>query len=232
MNDPRKLFIDERLRNICVYCGTVPNTRDHCPSKVLLDLPYPQNLPVVEACEKCNQSFSLDEQYLACFLECAMCGSTQPEMLQREGIRRILEEMPHLAAEIQSSMAMSADGTKVWYPDMGRVTKVLLKLARGHLHYELGVQERDRPATIEVFPLALMEAGQRKRFEYPYPDSLATWPELGSRAFLRACAFGELLGDGWQYVQEGRYRYLVGQREGNYAHIVIGEYLGCRVVWN
>ncbi len=35
--DPRKLFIDERLTGMCVYCGTRPDTRDTVPSKVLLD---------------------------------------------------------------------------------------------------------------------------------------------------------------------------------------------------
>ena len=70
--DPRHLFMDERLTGMCVYCGAQPETRDHVPSKVLLDEPYPPELPVVGACEKCNASFSMDEQYLACFL--VLCG--------------------------------------------------------------------------------------------------------------------------------------------------------------
>ena len=37
MMDPRHLFIDERHTGMCVYCGTHPDTRDHVPSKVLLD---------------------------------------------------------------------------------------------------------------------------------------------------------------------------------------------------
>jgi hypothetical protein len=41
--DPRHLFIDERLTGRCVYCGGRPNTRDHCPSKVLLDEAFPAN---------------------------------------------------------------------------------------------------------------------------------------------------------------------------------------------
>ncbi|TDP73113.1 hypothetical protein DES47_102859 [Roseateles toxinivorans] len=40
MRDPGKLFVDDRLTGICVYCGTRPDTRDHSPSKVLLDEPY------------------------------------------------------------------------------------------------------------------------------------------------------------------------------------------------
>lgn len=67
MNDPRQLFVDKCLQGICVYCGRVPDTGYHSPSKVALDAPYPENLPVVEACVGCNPSFSLDKQYLACF---------------------------------------------------------------------------------------------------------------------------------------------------------------------
>lgn len=74
MMDPRHLFIDERHTGMCVYCGSPPDTRDHVPSKVLLDEPYPPELPVVGACEKCSSSFSLDEQYLACFLDCVIHG--------------------------------------------------------------------------------------------------------------------------------------------------------------
>ena len=104
MNDPLKLFVDERLKGRCVFCGGKPNTRDHCPSKVLLDAPLPPNLPVVDACEACNQSFSKDEQYLACFVECVICGSTDPLAVQRENIGRMLRDNPQLATQIQAAM--------------------------------------------------------------------------------------------------------------------------------
>jgi hypothetical protein len=40
-------YADERLVASCVYCGNVTETRDHVPSRILLDEPYPENLPVV-----------------------------------------------------------------------------------------------------------------------------------------------------------------------------------------
>jgi hypothetical protein len=50
----------------CVYCGRVTETRDHVPSRVLLDEPYPDNLPVVPSREACNtnrkSSTKLDEE--------------------------------------------------------------------------------------------------------------------------------------------------------------------------
>ncbi len=33
------------------------------------------------ACRKCNNDFSIDEEYLGCLLECVIAGSTAPEKL-------------------------------------------------------------------------------------------------------------------------------------------------------
>lgn len=179
----------------------------------------------------CNQSFSLDEQYVACFVECVVCGSTDPKVLHRKNIQRIVSKTPRLAAEIQSGMTIDEKGDKIWRPDMARVRNVLLKLARGHLHFEFSVQERDDPGVFEIAPLSLLTPESREFFECPELGAMAVWLELGSRAFLRALPSGGQIPDGWLDVQEGRYRYLVGQGHWNYAHIVIGEYLACRATW-
>jgi hypothetical protein len=39
-----KSYADNRLVNGCVYCGGPEETRDHVPSRVFLDPPYPENL--------------------------------------------------------------------------------------------------------------------------------------------------------------------------------------------
>lgn len=89
--DPRHLFIDSRLAgDNCVYCGSTADSRDHVPSKILLDDPLPRDLPVVKACSPCNSGFSLDEEYLACFVECVIAGSVNLELLSRQKIRSIL----------------------------------------------------------------------------------------------------------------------------------------------
>ncbi|MBS3911358.1 MAG: hypothetical protein KGZ70_05925 [Hydrogenophaga sp.] len=232
MNDPRKFFVDERLTGSCVYCGVVPSTRDHCPSKVLLDEPFPSNLPVVLACAECNQSFALDEQYVACFIECVICGTADPSGVKRANVSRILRDVPQLASRILAAMSLSEDGQKTWQPEMDRVRNVVAKLGRGHLDYELSIQERGDPDEVEVMPLALMSQESREFFECPEPGPMAVWPELGSRAFMRALPSGEQIADGWIDVQKGRYRYLVGQSSGNFVHIVLSEYLACRIVWS
>lgn len=74
----------------CVYCGGNTETRDHVPSKVLLDEPYPTNLPRVPACQHCNESFSMDEEYIACLIECVLIGSANVDHIERQKVRRIL----------------------------------------------------------------------------------------------------------------------------------------------
>jgi hypothetical protein len=83
-------FGDQRNQEWCVYCGGGGETRDHVPSRIFLDEPYPENLPIVAACRRCNAGFSLDEEYLACLLECVLAGTTEPERTSRTKIRRIL----------------------------------------------------------------------------------------------------------------------------------------------
>jgi hypothetical protein len=108
--DPRQLFSDERLRGFCVYRGRAPESRDHCPSKVLLDEPFPPNLPVVEACLECNNNSSLDEQYVACLIEAVVCGSTNANNIFRLHIKRILEETPGLAARLENGKRVDKAG--------------------------------------------------------------------------------------------------------------------------
>jgi len=61
-------YADQRFNGQCVYCGAYSDTKEHVPPKVFLDRPFPENLPVVESCAKCNTGFSLDEEYLACLI--------------------------------------------------------------------------------------------------------------------------------------------------------------------
>lgn len=122
-----------------MFCGKAPGTADHCPSKVLLDKPYPLNLPTVTACAKCNRSFSLDEEFVACLIECVSCCSVDPECLSRKSIGKILTRSPKLAAKIQALLAHAVDGPRLWEESLERVKRVVLKLARGHLDYELSI---------------------------------------------------------------------------------------------
>ena len=232
--DPRHLFIDERYTCICVYCGTQPDTRDHVPSKVLLDEPVPPELPVVGACRRCNDSFSLDEQYLACFLDCVICGDAEASGARRPNVKRILEEKPTLQSRIEGARKRDKADNLLWEAEADRVRNVILKLARGHAAYEL-YPKLEKPNTVSFASLQILSDDQRAAFEKVAGDNyIDLWPEIGSRAFLRA--FGKPpdripLSGGWVVVQPDRYRYTVVETGGVLVRMVLSEYLACEVVW-
>lgn len=234
--DPRKLFVDQRLTNSgsCVYCGAGADSRDHVPSKILLDDPFPSNLPVVEACSTCNVGFSLDEEYVACLLECVLIGSTNPELLSRPKIKRILKKKSDLRNRIQLCCRTDNNGALIWTPENDRVQNVATKLARGHAAFELSIPQLDPPDEVNILPLISMPDTGRSVFENAGAGDIRGWPELGSRAFLRACGadtYADQTGT-WTTVQPNRYRYTVDQYGGVKVQIVIAEYLACVVDWS
>jgi len=231
--DPRHLFADERPKGFCVHCGGASETRDHCPSEVLLDEPLPPQLAVIEACGECNQGFSKDGLYVACLIESIVCGSAEPGGVSRPKIKSALEDNPALASQLRASQHTDDDGNLIWNVKTDRVRNVFLKLARGHVAYELTLPQLGEPDQFEYAPITLLSEEQRSGFESP-GQRLAIWPEIGSRAFIRASkAFGDVAGSGaWIVVQPGRYRYLVDQSKGTLVQIVLSEYLVCRIAWD
>lgn len=231
--NPKHLFVDERLTGMCVYCGGPAETRDHVPSRVLLDEPYPPNLPVVEACASCNASFAKDEQYVACLVECVISGSVEPNGVRRDKINRILADNPALTARVRTGRQKDDGGNLTWNVEGDRVRHVLLKLARGHAAYELSLPQLGEPDYVCFIPFASMSVEQRASFESPSGRTPRCWPELGSRAFIRTVknyAFSQP--DEWTVVAPERYRYLVDQSGGLLVQMVLSEYLACRILWD
>lgn len=231
--DPRKLFADERLQRCCIYCGCLSDTREHVPSRILLDDPLPADIPTVAACAACNGSYSLDEEYFACFLECVICGTTHASSVMREKVARALAHSADLAARILASSRTSNDGTLVWLPEEDRLRRVVIKLAQGHAACELGLPQFGDPAGVTIVPLATMSHAERIAFESSVTCPPQMIPEVGSRAFHRAFGgkpYANYPGP-WIVVQEGRYRYSASQNNGVFARIVLSEYLGCTVQW-
>jgi hypothetical protein len=219
-------FGDDRNKGWCVYCGMEDETRDHAPSRVFLDRPYPENLPIVAACQKCNQSFSLDEEYVACLIECAKAGSVKLACDARPKIGKILLRQAALASRLRSARVASADSI-AWRPEEPRIRNVVLKLARAHLAFEQNEPQLDEPSQFLVAPLIAMSDPEWEAFETP-PLS-GCWPEACSRALQRQVL--EPMGcPPWLVVQPDRYRYLVTSGPIG-VRLVIGEYLAAEVAW-
>jgi len=107
-------------------------------------------------------------------------------------------------------------------------------LAKGHAAYELSETWRDEPDVCSVCAIVAMSEAERQEFEGVGGEAQCLWPELGSRAFLRALgkSVPPAQAGGWLIVQPGRYRYAVDWQTGIDVRLVIGEYLACRVVWS
>lgn len=227
--DPRKLFGDQRHSGFCVYCGGPVETVDHVPSMALLDKPYPPNLPTVPACAQCNHGFSLDEEYLACLLECTLVGSTEPDKQRRPSVRSKLASKAALRAHLEA-LRTAVAGEILWQPDGARVENVLVKLARGHVAFEEGTPMLEEPSLVDYVPLPAIRAEEAQGLTGPWP-SHHPWPEIGSRAFFRATGMKVSHApdsDGWIVIQKDRYRYRVN---GTTAQMVLSEYLVCTVAW-
>lgn len=127
-DDYRPRVVFERGSDMqCVYCGEPANTREHCPSKVFLTKPYPSDLPVVPACERCNNGFSSDELYTKAFIEayehhCSYKSKTI--LLERKEVK-----------EAQQKFEECIDAGEIHFDD--RIARILIKLAICHITYEL-----------------------------------------------------------------------------------------------
>ena len=235
---------DDRLLNGCVYCfGGLEETRDHVPSRILLDSPFPTNLPVVPACHKCNAGFSLDEEYVAALLSCVLTGSTEPSKIQHERVARSLERNPALRARLESSKR-EENGRIIFAVEEDRVRNVICKLAKGHAAYELSTPYRAAPDQIACRPIPEMTNDEWDNFDAAHVDGVIN--EIGSRnsqrllvtQFLLEAGKGEplsmnLLVNDWVEVQNGRYRYqAIDGPEIVRIKMVLAEYLACEVIWN
>jgi hypothetical protein len=240
--DQLRDYADERLVNGCIYCGGPEETREHVPSRVFLDSPFPENLPVVGACKSCNNGFSQDEQYLASLIESVIAGSTDPEFIQRAKVANILRNTPSLKARLEAAKRVQ-NGQVQFSVEEERVKNVLLKLARGHAVFELSSPCKEEPQSFWWSPLALMEDAQREAFEDI--QVVQMFGEVGSRNLQRLfvtqiasqTATGETvvhnyLVNDWVEVQADRYRYhAIDGGTTKIIKIVIGEYLACEARW-
>lgn len=223
---------DERKRLGCVHCGGKPETEDHVPSRVFLDKPYPDYPPVLPSCRKCNNEMSLDEEYLACFIECVVAGSTDPAAMRREKIRKSLLHNPKLSERILASRRETPSGL-LWSPETERVKRIIIKSARGHAAYEHNEWRLEEPTSVSIFPLVSLTAEQREIFESPTDGVAAIWPEVGTRAMQRLLVVNQATYfEVWVNVQPERYRYFVDYDGGLLTvRMVFGEYLGAEVIW-
>jgi hypothetical protein len=223
-------YSDDRTRGMCIYCGGLPETREHVPPRVFLDKPYPPDLPIVEACSRCNNAYSMDEEYMACLIDCVISGTADSNALQRETTKKSLLHALGLAERIARARRETDDGV-IFDVEHDRVMNVIKKVAAGHVLYELGSLFPLEKAEVNIAPFTSLDPESTSCFENLGVGELALWPEVGSRAIQRLLIGDENYENGWIHVQRGRYRYSVTQNDVIETRIVFSEYLACSVRW-
>lgn len=212
---------------MCAYCGEYSETEDHVPSKCFLDKPLPKNPPVVPCCHQCNASFTEDEEYVFCLIECMKAGTTNPLQLERIKARQTLQHSLGLRRRLECQYR-DFGGVKVWDYERSRLERVIRKLAFGHLAYENESLFFSNDFTILTCKvISQMTQQERHCFEEPYVDSLL--PEVGSRALNDCFMIGNsMCVSAWQIVQTNRYRFCTSL-DGGRVKFVISEYLAVEV---
>src|SRR5262245_50877823 len=111
-----KCYADQRNKGFCIHCGGPPETRDHLPSKVLLDEPLPDNVDVSPACFECNNGLATDEEYFACLIDCIVAGDVDADKVKRPKVAHILRTQPKLAERLRGAR-IQTKGQPIWRPE-------------------------------------------------------------------------------------------------------------------
>lgn len=127
----------KEIKKNCCYCGKIADSKDHIPSKCLLEKPFPDNLLTIPSCVTCNKSFSLDEEYL---LNVLVEISTNPTLLAKKqiggSVYNARERSPGLRDRIKKSLVRAEDGKIYFKSEFDRIKRVIEKNALGLFYHK------------------------------------------------------------------------------------------------
>jgi hypothetical protein len=207
----------------CIYCGNFANTREHIPSKILLNEPLPNNLMLVPACESCNKGFSSDEIYFAYIVE--YLASKYYGYKISGKIQQCFESNLNLQNRI-----LFRDKSNLIIDDL-TVKKILRKYALGHISYIFDTYAYRNDYTV-IFKF-ITELSEEQKREFNTLESMEVMPELGCRGCqeLLVSLDGQSAACLWNEVQENRYRYMVcAKADSILVKIIINEYLYAKII--
>lgn len=234
----------------CVYCGNISDTREHAPSRVFLSKPYPEeDLPVLPACQRCNNGFSNDELYTEVYIATMKYLSGYSDSLSEQNQERIYQNTAF--SDAQNDLSKYYKEEKI--PTNEKVVRILTKLAICHMVYELSEGYCINDACIEPTSVSYSFAFDMTTDEKEPFDSFIFMndkivPEIGSRVFdkifvlepvLQRVDNGEqsklpMLIMNWSDIQEHNYRYIAWLENDNSFHvrIVIHDFLYAEIVFD
>ncbi len=156
----------------CLFCGKIAETKDHIPSKNLLEKPYPNNLLTIPSCDYCNKSFSLDEEY---FLNVLVEISDNPTLLAKKNfggnVHKARERSKGLKKRIEDSLIQGDDGKIYFQSETDRIKKVIEKNAFGlYFHKYQKVSRLESFKCVGFYPFSVEETRPTEMFLLTYTE--------------------------------------------------------------
>ena len=226
------LKYDKKGQFKCIYCGNKADSREHIPSKIFLNEPFPTNLAILPSCKKCNYSFSEYEQYLACLIDYVQYKINNLKIVKRSKIQKTFNSRPNIESEFENSTKYTQNN-EVDYIEYNhdKIKSILLKLSIGHAIYTLSAIHLSEPNIInyKFFPELTQE--ELNSFNSEPISDIA--PEIGSRgAVYISISNNNTPISTWNIIQDGQYRFLAFQNNSSITiRIVIGEYFYSELIW-
>lgn len=168
----------------------------------------------MRTCRKCNGGASLDEEYIACIIDVALCGGVDEPTLRP----KVTAAFAHTAALKRQIAAAErrADGHSLGFEcDPQRLCDVIAKTGRGLLAYEDADGRAGDPVDVSW---SVADA-----FEMPTAAQLL--PEVGSLGLTRLTV-QRFDSKPWVTLQPGRFVYRVDRTlERTAVRMVFSDYL-------
>jgi hypothetical protein len=175
-----KIIYNRNSYSECVYCGGEADTREHVPSKVFLVKPYPDNLGIIPACLKCNNSYSKDELFLSILIEKLKSKHYGQKYSQSKEVETRIKSNEKIAFEIEQAIENNSINKFE-----KKISRIIFKLALGHSVYELSEGFKIQDGTINYSFLDSMSTRETEEFSLPFNISKEPLPEIGSRVYQR-----------------------------------------------
>lgn len=228
---------NKRFDSMCIYCHTnIANSREHLPSRIFLDTPYPEGYSIVPACKECNVGFSPGEVYVSCFIDKLRNALSNNRIPLREKTISAINHDKDLERIINEQI-LTENGKIIVNYEPTSFSKILIKLAKGHLCQAQDKVFEGYCSVVCNFKLKpdLSEDELYHFEELPLADKAS---ECGSD-FTHGLLIVEVIGlpsqivVPWNEVQEDNYRYLTYFEQDNYVvRIVICETLFAEVLFS
>ncbi len=217
----------------CVYCLNKADSKEHIPSKIFLDEPYNNELAILPACKKCNQSFSEPEQYLACLIEYIKIKLSKKNTYSRKKVSKALQNRKTLLKELEESTIRN-EKNEIEFIEykIDEIEKIILKLSIGHAAYSLSEINLKKLQHINFKFLPDLTQEEINTFNTSPQENIV--PEIGSReGSYISISDTNIPFYQWKHIQKNQYRYLAFISKNTICvRIVISEFFFSEVIWD